>query len=142
MATKAKTANNRVELQIQPWGHIGTCLYTAHMQNLEHMKSVHTMMQDLSEETFNRYEQIFSSRGLILPRDEVKIWAAVFTILCRSQDSLNKSKLVVEDESKRDIETIARDFLTAILPETNKKIAIFLSLLNERVIGRRLQTFQ
>jgi len=142
MASKAKTINSKVELQIQPWGHIGTCLYTAHMQNLKHMKSVQIMQQDLTEETFDKYEQIFSSRGLILPQDEVKIWASVFTILCRSRESLNDSKLILEDDAKRNIETIARDFLTAILPETNKKIAIFLSLLNERVIGRRLQTFQ
>ncbi len=142
VATKASESNSQITTHRYPFGHIGTCVYSAHMVNLKRMKSVIEMSKELTDDAIDRYDNIFKKRNLELPKDDVRIWAAVFTILCRASDSFKESKLVKNDEGQRTIEEIAQDFLTGILPEANKEAAVRLSKISNRTLRGRIKALQ
>src|SRR3989344_1293409 len=122
MASRAKEANPNIKINRYPFGHIGTMLYVAHMENLKRMNSVQKISEELTEETVNKYQNMFEKRNLKLPREDVRIWASAFTILCSSVESFKGSVLIKEDTEHRTIREIASDFLSAILPEAYKTV--------------------
>ena len=141
MSEKARSANPRINVHRYPFGHVGTMLYAAHLENLKRMQSVEMISSELTEESVDSYQVNFEKRNLIFSREDVRIWASVFTILCRSRELLEESALVKEDTAHRTLKKITSDFLTAILPEAYKTITLpVLKIVSRELRGSKLGT--
>lgn len=126
----ARYHNPNVQIIQYQFGHLGTALYVAHLEQLKQSKLVASMIEELPPNVVHQYGEMFKRRGIILPDEDVVIWSAVFTILCRSANAPENQKMLADDESQRTIEEIAREFLASILPETSSRVVDFLSKLS------------
>ena len=99
-------------------------------------------MENLDPSIISAYDGLFKKRGLELPREDIEVWSAVFTVLCRETTAPENIALLEKrkkDGAEDTIEGIAHDFLVSILPEANKGFASWLSRVSE--IGRRTKFF-
>ncbi|MCR4325292.1 MAG: hypothetical protein NUV59_00610 [Patescibacteria group bacterium] len=144
IAKKAQAANPNIRVITYPFGHIGTILYINHLEHLKHMKSVLRMTEEITHAQLSSFSDLLASRGFTLPeeaQDDLKYWCALAYILWGTEGDMKKTRLVMKDEQKRDIDQIARDFFRAILPESKYEFAKRLSMLSEQARGR-LATLQ
>ena len=139
---EARHWNPNVKITHYPFGHIGTILYKAHLEQLKHQKTIISVMETLDPNIVSAYDELFKKRGLELPREDIEVWSAVFTVLCRettAPENIALRKRKKEEGAEDTIEGIAHDFLVSILPEANKGFASWLSRVSE--IGRRTKFF-
>lgn len=141
IADKARRANPNVKKVEYPFGHVGTMIYVSHLENLRHMKVIRRMAEIIDDEAVASFASFLDRRGIRLPPDETKLWASMAQIVLGGSVKMNKLAVVTQDEERRTIEKISDDFFKAIMSESYRPYAEYLSMLSSQARGK-LQAFK